>query len=67
VWLVSRVFEFALALLSSLLGAQLLVDALPVPEAWSWAVYVGLIACGLFVQLVTSRRRRGGRGRSKKD
>lgn len=58
IWLVSRMFELALALLSSLLGAQLLVDALPVPARWSLAVYAGLVGLGLFVQLVAGRRRR---------
>lgn len=67
-WLVSRVFEFALALLSTLLGAQLLMDALPVPSRWAWAAYVGLVACGLFVQLAWSPgRKRAKRPRRPKD
>lgn len=57
-WLTSRLFEFALALLSSLLGAQLLVDALPVPDEWFLVAYGGLAAFGLFFQLVRSRRRK---------
>ncbi len=56
-WLLSRLFELALAVLSSLLGAQLLVDRLPLPSEWLLAAYLGLVAFGLFFQLLRSRRR----------
>jgi hypothetical protein len=55
-WLVSRLFEFALALLSSLLGAQLLLDAFDVSPSWSVIAYLGLVAFGLFFQLLRSKR-----------
>lgn len=56
-WLLSRLFGLALALLSSLLGAQILVDRLPVPSEWMLVTYLGLVAFGLFFQLLRSRRR----------
>lgn len=65
-WLVSGLFEFALVLLSSLLGAQLLLDASPVPQQWFLIAYLGLVAFGLFFQLARSRRRRRRR-RSRND
>jgi hypothetical protein len=64
-WLVSRVFEFALALLSSLVGAQLLLDAMTVRATWVLPAYIGLVVFGLFFQLIRSkggkreRRRKG--------
>jgi hypothetical protein len=57
-WLVSSLFDFALALLSSLLGAQLLLDAWPVDRQWLLPAYCGLVALGLFFQLIRGRRRR---------
>lgn len=66
-WLVSGLFEFALALLSSLLGAQLLLDAWPPPSQWFLMAYLGLAAFGLFFQLARSRRRRGRNRRSNAD
>jgi hypothetical protein len=60
-WLLSRLFEVALAVLSSLLGAQLLVDRLPVPSEWLLVAYLGLAAFGFFFQLLRSRRRRRNR------
>jgi len=65
-WLVSGLFDFALALLSSLLGAQLLLDAWPVPPQWFLIVYFGLAAFGLFFQLARSKRPRKRR-RDKED
>lgn len=62
-WLVSGLFEFALVLLSSLLGAQLLLDAWPVAPRWFLLAYFGLVAFGIFFQLVRSKRRRKRRGR----
>ncbi len=56
-WLLSRLFELALAVLSSLLGAQILVDRLPVPPQWLLVTYLGLVAFGLFFQLLRSRQR----------
>jgi MFS family permease len=56
-WLVSSLFDFALVLLSSLLGAQLLLDAWPVDPGWFLPAYCGLVALGLFFQLIRSRRR----------
>lgn len=55
-WLLGRVFGVALAVLSSLLGAQILVDRLPEPSEWTLVTYFGLVAFGLFFQLVRSRR-----------
>ncbi|MCZ6726685.1 MAG: hypothetical protein O7A98_04945 [Acidobacteria bacterium] len=57
-WLVSRLFEFALALLSSLLGAQLLVDAFGVTPSRSLLTYLGLVGFGLFFQLLRKQRKK---------
>ncbi len=57
-WLVGRLFEFALVLLSSLLGAQLVVEAVTLPAGWFVPSYLGLVAVGVLYQLMRSRRRR---------
>ncbi len=62
-WLVGRLFEFALALLSSLFGAQLLLDSVGVEPAWTVPAYIGLVVFGLFFQLIRSRRRKGRKSR----
>ncbi len=57
-WLVAKLFEFALVLLSSLLGAQLVVDGLTPPSKWVLPVFVVLVAVGLLAQLRGRRRRK---------
>jgi len=58
--------------LSSLLGAQLLLDAWPVdlwqlPADGFLLAYWGLVAFGLFFQLVRSKRRQRRHRRNNKD
>ncbi|MDH3524008.1 MAG: DUF4203 domain-containing protein [Acidobacteriota bacterium] len=57
-WLLSRLFEVALAVLSSLLGAQLVIDHVPVAPRWQLAAYLGLAGVGILFQLLRSRRRK---------
>lgn len=57
-WLLARLFELALIALSSLLGAQLVVDAAFVPPEWRLVTYVGLAAVGILVQATGARRKR---------
>ena len=66
-WLISGLFEFALVLLSSLLGAQLLLDAWPPPAHWFLLAYAGLVGFGLFFQLLRSKKRRRKRRRPRED
>ena len=64
-WLASSLFEFALVLLSSLLGAQLLLGAGPLEPEWLGPAYLALVALGLFFQLVVAKRRQRRRGRDR--
>lgn len=66
-WLISALFEFALALLSSLLGAQLLVDVFAIEPQWVLPAYLGLVGFGLLFQLMRSKRRRKRRRRKSSD
>lgn len=71
-WMVSKLFEMALVLLSSLFGAQLLLDAWPVdlwqlPADGFLLAYWGLVAFGLFFQLVRSKQRQRRRRRRSED
>jgi len=63
--LVSAVFGWALIILSSLMGAGLIADVVPVARPWDLLLYLGLAAAGILVQagLVRREGKRVGRVR----
>ena len=58
--LVAALFDWALIILSSLMGAGLIVEAAPVTQPWNLVLYLGLAAVGVLTQagLVGDRGRR---------
>jgi hypothetical protein len=55
--LVSMLFGWALITLSSLMGAGLITEAVPVGQPWSLLLYLGLAAVGILVQAGVLRGR----------
>jgi hypothetical protein len=60
--LVSVLFGWALIILSSLMGAGLIAEVVPLAQPWNLVLYLGLAALGILVQAGLTRRR-GVRGR----
>ena len=58
--LVAALFDWALIILSALMGAGLIVEAAPVTQPWNLVLYLGLAAVGVLTQagLVGDRGRR---------
>lgn len=57
-WLI---FDWALILISSLIGAHLIADAVKLPQTGHVLLFTGLVICGVIVQAMTFRRIQPGR------
>jgi hypothetical protein len=53
-------FDWALIFISSLIGAQLITEALTLPQTGHVLLFTGLVLCGVIVQATTFRRARTG-------